>query len=196
MDNSGRPGWCQRLGRSRPMRRTLVFVLAVGLAASACSVEEQIGAPSCFGDGPVLIVAQSVPGASLIPCLDSLPAGWVVASTVIDQDGSVVRFDSDRAGAGAARLSYAETCEIGDAVPQLNDIADVEAELYRRPERMTPGFREQKYYVFSGGCVWWEFDFDDDVSSTLSVELGSRLQLVSREALNENIRESFIDEEL
>ena len=139
-------------------------------------------------------MAQSVPSAEFVPCLDSLPDGWTVAAVSIDQDGTVVRLDSDRAGPGAAELRYAETCDVHEAVAVPSDIDG--AARFDRPERLEPGFREQRFYVFAGGCVWWEFDFADDASATLSIGLGDGLELFSRAALNESIRESFIDEEL
>ena len=61
---------------------------------------------------------------------------------------------------------------------------------------LEPGFREQRYYVFDGGCVWWEFDFDDGVSATLAVELGDRLELISREQLSQNVSEDFMEVDL
>ena len=42
----------------------------------------------------------------------------------------------------------------------------------------------------------WSFDFDDDASATESVAIGETLGLVSREALNDSLRETFIDEEI
>ena len=70
------------------------------------------------------------------------------------------------------------------------------ADRYEYIEQVAPGFRSQRYYTFGGGCMWWEFDFDDDATAALSIELGDRLVIVTRDAVNESIRESFIDEDL
>ena len=172
----------------------MLVLIALLVSTMACSVEEALPAPDCVEGGSTLIVAQSVPSAELVPCLDSLPDGWTVDAVSIDQDGTIIRFDSDRAGSGAAELRFAETCDVDDAVPRPSDIDG--AVRFDRPERLEPGFREQRFYVFAGGCIWWEFDFDDGASSTLSIGLGDRLELWSRAALNESIRETFIDEEL
>jgi len=179
-----------RLHRSR----TLWLAVVVTLLSAACSVEQATPYPHCQSGDSGLITAQSVPTADLIPCLDSVPDGWKAANVAIGQDGTVVRFDSDRAGAGAARLEYRDACDIGDAVSVPDDQEDAAAFEYI--ERLEPGLRSEKYYVFHGGCAWWTFDFDDDVSAVLAVELDDRLTLLSRDALNENIAESFIDEEL
>ena len=177
-------------------RRLILLRLAavLGLVAAACSVEHALPVPDCQRGESALIVAQSVPTADFVPCLDPLPTGWVADTTKIDQDGTVIRLSSDRAGAGAASLHYAETCEVGEAVSVPSDQEGAEAFEY--VERIEHGFRADRHYVFAGGCVWWEFDFDADASATLSIELQDRLTLVTREFLNESIRENFIDEEL
>jgi hypothetical protein len=170
------------------------LVVAFLMVAASCSIEDQQGAPRCADGNTSAIAIQSVPTAELVPCFDPLPDGWSVDDVKIDQDGTVIRFDSDRAGDDAAIFHYAETCEPGDAafVPSEHDGAD----RYEFIERVDPGFRSQRYYTFEGGCMWWEFDFDNDATAALSIELGDRLVVVTRDAVNESIRESFIDEDL
>ena len=181
------------MGRSWLRLVLLAGVLA--LLATACSVEETMPFPHCLEGGSALIVAQSVPNADFVPCLNRLPAGWSKTSVQIDQDGTTIGFDSDRAGEGAAHLHFADTCAIGeDAVLVPSDKED--SSRFDRLERLQPGFREQRYYVFLGGCVWWEFDFDDGASASLAIELGDQLELFSREQLNQNVRDSFVDEDL
>ena len=177
------------------MRQTcLAVAVGFGLAASACSLEQALPVPDCIDGGSGLFVAQSVPTAELVPCLGPLPDGWTVAGVTVDQDGSEVRLDSDRAGDDAARLHYRQTCDVGEAVSVPSDQEGAEA--YEYVGRLTSGFRADRLYRFEGGCVRWEFDFDADASATLSIELQDRLTLLSRTTLNENIRETFIDEEL
>ncbi|MDH3680639.1 MAG: hypothetical protein OEV40_11880 [Acidimicrobiia bacterium] len=177
------------------MRRTcLAVVVGLGLVASACSLEQALPVPDCIEGGSGLIVAQSVSTAELVPCLGPLPDGWSVEAVTVDQDGSEVRLDSDRAGDSAARLLYRQTCDVGEAVSVPSDQEGAEA--YEYVGRITPGFQADRLYLFEGGCVRWEFDFDTDASATLSIELQDSLTLLSRTALNESIRESFIDEEL
>jgi len=173
---------------------TLTGLLALGLLITACSIEDALPAPDCIDGNTVNLGAQSVPTAELVPCFDPLPDGWTVDNVRIDQDGTEVRFDSDRAGDDAAIFHYTEACDIGDAVgaPSEQEGAD----RFEYIERVDPGFRAQRYYVFPGGCIRWEFDFGEDATAALSIELGDRLRTVTRDALNERIRESFLDERL
>lgn len=179
--------------RSRPSKVMLSAVL-VASALSACSIEDTMSLPDCERGESGLISAQSVPTAELVPCFTRLPAGWEPESIKIDQDGTRIRFDSDRAGGGAAVLWFRESCDLDDAVSEPSEHDG--AARYDYIDRVEPGFRADRYHVFGGGCVWWEFDFDDGVPAGLSVEVGNSLVLLTRQSVNDNIRENFIDEEL
>jgi hypothetical protein len=183
--------------RRSPVGRRTRLGVAVALllvATAACSVEDAMPAPFCQSEGSGLIVTQSVPSAELIPCFVAIPAGWDVATVAIDQDGTRATLDSDRAGTGAARLRFEDECDVGEAVevPSDQDGAD----QFEFIEEIEPGFQAQRYYVFDGGCAWWDFDFDDDAPAALSIELAGQMMLLTRESVNQNVRQSFLDEEL
>lgn len=178
------------------MGATFRLVLAGLLVAAVtgCSIEDAQGEPSCLDGNTANLVVQSVPTAQLVPCFEALPAGWGVDDVQIDQDGTVILFDSDRAGGEAATFHFVAACELGDAVfiPSEHDGAD----RYELIERVDPAFRAQRFYVFEGGCMRWEFDFDDDAPAGLSIELGDRLVTVTRDFVNQAVRDQFIDEDL
>ncbi len=174
--------------------RGVVVTAALVLLVGACSVEQALPAPSCADGSSALIAAQSVSTASQIPCLEQLPNGWQVASVKVDQHGTVVRLDSDRAGDNAATLRLEAGCDISGAVSSPSELPA--AARYDQIDRLEPGFRASRFYVFPGGCVSWTFDFDKGASATESVAIGDTLTLVSRESLNDNIRETFIDEDI
>jgi len=183
------------LRRSGSHRKsTTAVVLFISLIAAACSVEETLPLPHCSEGGSGLIAAQSVPTADLVPCLTGLPDGWELDSVTINQDGTVVRLDSDRAGDGSARLRYAEECDLEGAISVPANLEG--AERFELIVEVEPRFRASRFYVFPGGCVWWEFNFAAGATSALSVELGDYLMLLTRVSVNEGIRKGFIDEEL
>ena len=186
-----------RADRSRPRaitRLCLIAAAAVAVFVGACSVDEAMPAPTCSGDTSALLAAQSVPTASEIPCLEPLPDGWLVASVSINQDRTVVKLDSDRAGTDAAVLRLEKECDVAEAVTAPSDIPS--ADRYDQIDRLEPSFRASRYYVFPGGCVWWRFDFDRGASATEAVAIGDVLALVSRQAFNDSFRESFVDEDI
>jgi hypothetical protein len=173
-------------------------ILAVGVVAmvavAGCAVDEVMPAPNCTEGNSLLIAAQSVPEALLVPCLERLPDGWAVSSVAIDEDETIVRFDSDRAGDDAAVLRYGSSCDVSAAVSVASDLAM--AERFDEIRRLEPGFRAERSYVFPGGCISWTFDFDRGASATQSVAIGDALSVVTRRELNENIRNDFLDAEL
>ena len=60
--------------------------------------------------------AQSVPSASLVPCIRSPLAGWTVAEVAVNDGRSVVIFNHDRAGPSAVVLRLTAACDPAGAV--------------------------------------------------------------------------------
>jgi hypothetical protein len=177
---------------NRTSARCALAVMALGLIG--CGPREEFPAPDCDGGGAVLVEAQSVPAATLLPCLDRLPAGWTIAFVRIDQGGTTVRLDSDRAGAGAAELRLVPTCDLTGAVRVASDLPP--AFRYDRIDQLVPRFRGARFYVFEGACTSWRFDFDEGVTATEAVAIGDTLEFVDRDVVDANVREHFVDEEL
>lgn len=175
----------------RGVRRLAAAVPLLLPIASGCAIEQVLPAPDCAEGGTVVLVAQSVPSASLVPCFDALPEGWAVDTVRIGQDGTVIHFDSDRAGVDAAVFHYTAGCDVGEAVDAPSEYEH--SERFDLVERIDDGFRAQRYYVFDGGCMWWEFDFDRGATAALSIELGDRVHTTGRDELTASIRDSFLD---
>ncbi len=174
----------------------LVFgnLSTVGLTAPAAMPAGTVRAPFCEGNGSGLIVAQSVPSARIIPCIAELPEGWSVAAVSVNQDRTIVRLDSDRAGDDAAVLRFDGSCELGDAVPVPSD--DPRIDRYEDIERLEPDFRATWYAVVEGACWWWEFDFVAGASATLAVRVDNAVGWITRAELNANLAEGFVDAEI
>jgi hypothetical protein len=183
-------------GTDRPRRRYTAWAAATLLVGGllGCSVEQTLPPPYCETSGSGLIVAQSVPPATQIPCLSDLPAGWSVSTVKVNEHHSVVTLDSDRAGDGAAVLRFEDSCDVSAAVSAPSEL--LLAERYDAIEQVRPSFRAERFYVFDGGCVYWTFDFDAGVSATESVAIGDILTLISRADLQRSISETFLDEEI
>jgi hypothetical protein len=179
-----------------PSQRGLRVVAALFLAFSvaSCSVDDAIPLPSCEQGDSALIAAQSVPTAQMLPCLTPLPLGWDVEAVDITQDGTTIRFDSDRAGHHAAKLVFAEMCDPTGAAQQPNDQEGVER--FTLTERVEPALRAKSFHVFEGGCVTWSFDFDNDVPRSELSELDDTLVLLPRSVVSDGLVESFIDRDL
>lgn len=181
--------------RRRAARFVAGFAALAVVAGTGCSVSETLSAPSCHSSSSsVLIGAQSVPTATLLVCFEPLPTGWTVATVDIGNEGTVVVFDSDRAGMSAARFRYEESCDLGAATSTPTEFE--RTSRYEWILEVEPRFKGNRYYRFDGGCVTWEFDFDADAPAAMAVELASSLAFVDREQVNADMRREFVDEDL
>jgi len=159
-------------------RGELAALLGLGLGLLAgCSEQDAAPIPLC-GSDVVALVAESVPGASLVPCLTEVPAGWSNSGVLVGDAGTKVELNSDRAGDNAAVLEFRASCEVDQAVPLPDRVDGVDR--YERLQEVSPSFRSDRYLVFDGGCVRWRFHFSPGSPASLSVELSVALQLVNR----------------
>src|SRR5829696_1720248 len=60
---------------------------------------------------PLWLMAQSVPSASLIPCLQLVPVDWSVAEVAVNNGRSLLTLDHDRAGAAALVVRLTASCD-------------------------------------------------------------------------------------
>jgi hypothetical protein len=152
---------------SRARAATLLTLLAGGCLSGCASNSTAITEPPlCRSDGDgadnaVILMAQSVPSASWVPCIGSaLPLGW--SFDRLDARNGVSRFwlDSDRDGPEAIEVRLERSCDTSGATRIASD-----REGMRRMERVfrvSPSFSGDRYYVFDGGCLTFAFRLDSD----------------------------------
>src|SRR3954451_9335159 len=70
---------------------------------------------SCSEPEPLWLLAQSVPSASSVPCVRSLPTGWTLGHVTVATGRATLTFDHDRAGVGAMVASCSAQCDPGGA---------------------------------------------------------------------------------
>ncbi len=141
----------------------------------------------CHAVEPLLAEAQSVPTASEVVCLRSLPTGWTLGRVQAFRGTSVITLGNDRAGSGALQLTLTAHCATGRAA------------AVRAPE---PGIRRLRalgggarfaatwYDVFPGGCVTIELrpaTQQAAVDQGLAGQVLAIVGYVSRAALRENL---------
>jgi len=183
---------------SRGAGRRWVALLAVALAplaltgcVQAASFSSDLVACQEGDDGTpangVVLMAQSVPTAQFVPCLEGMPLGWHFAD--LDARSGSARFwlDSDRHGVHAIEVRLAESCDTAGATEIPSDRPEM-----RRLERVTqvsPVFVGRRFYLFDGGCITVAFSVSgEDRSEPLAVATQG-LNAVPREELRELVRE-------
>jgi tRNA A-37 threonylcarbamoyl transferase component Bud32 len=132
---------------------------------------------------PLLLMAQSVPSTSLVPCLNLLPAGWSVGTVAVNDGRSVVELDHDRAGSAAVVLRLTATCDPGDAIQVRSEVPGVQR--YERTERRTGRFVARWYDRFRGGCMTYELESATDPDGRYAAETTLMFAFTSRAALRQ-----------
>ena len=148
-----------------------------------------MAAPSCEGDDNTLVLmAQSVPTASLVPCITQLPSGWSVMSNEVKMGATAVQFGNTANGSpSGVKLRFTAECDIGDAVEVPSD--EDEAQRFETVEEVTAGYRGTRYYVFDGGCVTLNFDLPGEGWSAVVNDSSSAMTFAPREDIEEYVRE-------
>jgi tRNA A-37 threonylcarbamoyl transferase component Bud32 len=177
-------------------------VLAGGLV-SAAQVAQLVkpgrdipvtGSPECGTSDLMILIAQAVPSATLVPCIAALPAGWELERTAIRHERATFWFDSAVAGRRAAQATLRPegTCDTEGASLVPTDVEG--AERYERPEQLLPTLETTRIYIFDGACVTYTLSFDQPATSALLFEADQILSFQPRQLLVDEVaRETGLD---
>ncbi|HYB48609.1 MAG TPA: hypothetical protein VED20_14860 [Streptosporangiaceae bacterium] len=164
-------------------------VIAVFVSATAFKPPGNIGAfaPECGTGHSIILAAQAVPSAALVPCLAALPAGWVVEhSAAIASGQATFWLDSDQAGTRALAVTLSATCDVAGARQVRSDQPGTRR--FDRPLSRPPQFAELRFYTFPGGCVSYRFYFDAAAYPLLAADATRAVGFVPRAALVDHVK--------
>jgi hypothetical protein len=166
----------------------LVITVATYAGAEALLPADNIGsqAPGCGTGHSMILSAQAVPSASLLPCIAALPSGWRVGGADISSGNASLWLDSDRAGVRAVNIALTETCDTSGARQIPSDQPGTRR--FERPLSLTPEFSSLRFYTFPGGCIAYTFHFQPGVSPVLAIAVDSALAFQPRSTLVDYVR--------
>jgi hypothetical protein len=180
----------------RTTRRTLgslaAFLLAAGMLAG-CTVAT--GGRSDV-DCPVeesellLLAAQAVPSATLLPCVIAYPAGWSYGGSDVRRDDATFWLASDRAGWHAVEISLTRSCRTIGAIDMTPSTQEVGVRELVRTYDIDP-YTADRYFVFPGGCVTYRYRFATGAEPTLALEVDQAVTFGPRTALVELVQDEF-----
>jgi tRNA A-37 threonylcarbamoyl transferase component Bud32 len=127
------------------------------------------------------LMAQSVPSASLVPCLQLMPVGWSVAEVAVNNGRSVITLDHDRGGRAAMVVRLTASCDEPGATAVASE--HPEARRYLPIDPNAPGFSGTRAYVFPGGCVTQRFRAAGPSALRLSDTASTEFGFITREQL-------------
>ena len=143
--------------------------------------------PRCNELEPLWLEAQSVPSASLVPCVRSLPAGWTLGAANVRNGWSRFTLDHDRVGRPALVVRLTAACDTTGALPTPSD--EPGTQRYERSEPGQSGSATIWHTVFPGGCVTVQFRSRSDGDASLIDQASSVVGLTTRHALQQALDE-------
>jgi tRNA A-37 threonylcarbamoyl transferase component Bud32 len=158
--------------------------IAVGVSVSLVSPPGNPGAraPTCGTGHSIILAAQAVPSAALVPCVAAVPAGWSVHDGAdIGSGHATFWLDSDVAGGQALAITLSATCDVSGAQQVPSDRPGTRR--FDRPLSQRPQFAELRFYTFPGGCISYQFNFTGGGSPLLASQASGAVGFMPRAAL-------------
>jgi hypothetical protein len=141
------------------------------------------------GTALLILMAQAVPTASQLPCVELLPAGWSVSDIFVRNRRVRFSLDSDRVGLHAVEVVLQRFCTLGKVTRVPSDHPGTRR--YQEVISIEPGkrYRGAVHYLFPGGCVTYRLDFRSDEQARPLGEVSNALGFVSRDTLRQTLEE-------
>jgi membrane-associated phospholipid phosphatase/tRNA A-37 threonylcarbamoyl transferase component Bud32 len=136
--------------------------------------------PECGTSSTVILMAQAVPSASAVPCIDVLPAGWTFGQAVVHNGRGRFWLNSDQAGHRAVVVTLSHACDVTRARVVGRRPPDT-----TRFEEARSGSRLSllRFDRFPGGCATYDIDFDAGAPPALLADVERALAYTARTRL-------------
>jgi tRNA A-37 threonylcarbamoyl transferase component Bud32/membrane-associated phospholipid phosphatase len=138
---------------------------------------------ACTDLEPLWLEAQSVPSASMVPCVRFLPVGWTVDKVTVNDGQSVLTLSHDRAGYAALVVRLTAACVPVGAVEGPSQTRGVRRS--QRIESSSGAFAATWYDQFPGGCVTSRLHLETDPNGEFAGQAPHVLGFTTRAALQQ-----------
>jgi hypothetical protein len=136
-------------------RRWLVLVASISMLGPSCAldVNPSQSRPMCLEDNrAVILLAQSVPDATWVPCMRRLPAGWTWGAQAIERGSG--RFQLAVGVEGTIDVALLPSCETSGMGSVTVPNTDATIAAYRDLST-DAGITGDYRFTFTGGCITW-----------------------------------------
>jgi tRNA A-37 threonylcarbamoyl transferase component Bud32/membrane-associated phospholipid phosphatase len=176
----------RRVGLLAAMVLLLVLVFQQGLGIDynePVATPTRVGTLACTDLEPQWLLAQSVPSASLVPCLRPLPVGWMVGTVTVNDGRSVLSLNHDRAGTDVLVIRLTATCDTRGATPVPSSQPQVRR--FQRIDRQAPRLEATRFDRFPGGCVTAQAAVPAPNQAEITGQLATIPSYTTRQALQQ-----------
>jgi hypothetical protein len=149
------------------------------------SVTAECGNAVRVDNRALVLMAQAVPTAQLIPCIQSIPAGWTEDDIDASNGRAFFVLASSIDGPRAVTVILTRDCDTRGASPVPSD--EPGTRRYERPTRITRGYAGERYYVYPGGCTTYRFDLNGPTHAQPTNEVSTAVGFVSRAAIRAKV---------
>jgi len=172
------------------VRRVALAVTLLAVTAAAVNIGVQAffpagnlgaAAPSCGTGHSMILSAQAVPSAAMLPCVAALPSGSSIGGADISSGKAVFWLDSDQAGMHAETIVLTAACDTSGARQIPSNQRG--ARRFEKPLSLVPQFSDLRFYTFPGGCATYRFSFAPGASPVLAVATDIAVAFVPRSRL-------------
>jgi hypothetical protein len=176
----------RRVGLACAMFGGIALAVLIGIEAFIPSGNASAYPSQCGTGHSMILAAQAVPSAALLPCVAALPSGWSVGGADTATGRARFWLDSDQAGAQAVTITLSATCDVSGARQIPSDQPGTRR--FERPLSLRPQFVDLRYYIFPGGCVTYRFSFSHGASPLLAIPVDGAVAFMPRATLVAHIR--------
>jgi tRNA A-37 threonylcarbamoyl transferase component Bud32 len=169
----------------------LSLVVAVGGTAYLLTPDQDFEIPfrpECRPQTVTVLMAQAVPTATAVPCIEALPTGWSFASAIARNGEATFWLDSDRAGARAVTVTLTGSCDTSSARPVSTDEIGTER-FDSDPASSSGASGPDRFYRLPGGCVTYDYSVPAPTDPELTAAADGALGFLRREELVAYVQE-------
>ncbi len=144
---------------------------------------EVSASPDCGTGNLMILMAQSVPSATSIPCIATTPAGWKPGDVHVQRGHTSFSLDSDEAGDDAVEVDFGPVDSCDTAGAQAVPTDEEGTRRFEAPEQIRPELVGSRTYRFPGGCTTYTYAFERGAASALLFAVDQALGFQDRESL-------------
>jgi hypothetical protein len=131
------------------------------------------------------LVAQSVPSASLVPCVSLFGGRWSVDGEAYSSDGTTVSMSGQDSADVTWTVTLHESCDTAGMVPAGSAEG---ADMAQSASESGSTYTRDQAFTFEGGCVTSTLKVPSRYDRALiESDVDAALVLVSRSALNDQV---------